>query len=93
MPELQKTLRDYERECRDATGPDKRRIALEARDFLIQTPVPATIKTQVDRQANQESDSSGEAAPLPTGELKIDDALCAQLEARLADFFPAILRR
>ncbi len=91
MPEQQKTLKDYERECWDAVDPaDKRRIALEARDSLIQTPVPETIKTQIERQLNQESTSSGEAAPLPTGELKMDDALCAQLEARLADFLPSI---
>ncbi len=90
MPELQKTLRDYEDECRKATGPDKRSIALEARDFLIKAPVPETIKTQIERQLSQENASSGEAAPFPTGELKLDDALCSQLEARLADFFPSI---
>ncbi len=87
-----KTLLEYERDCQNtASDAEKRLIALEARDALIQTAAPSTIAEEVLRQFNQENANSVPAAPLPEGNLQIaNDADCAQIEAKLADFFPAI---
>jgi hypothetical protein len=85
------TLLDYEHQCQQAPDLAQReQIALEALNFLMQTPAPGDIKTELEREYAGNKSPSGDAAPLPDGGLELDDAFCALLEARLANIFPAL---
>lgn len=88
------TLSDYERACQQTADKTQReQMALAAVSFLLENSTPTTIILQeITTALATEAASLGEAAPLPEGEFDLNSALCAQLEARLVDFFPSIFR-
>jgi hypothetical protein len=65
----QKTLQDFERVCQQVTNVVKReRIALEARDFLIQMAVLKSIAEQINQLRAEEGELN--SAKWPVGKLK-----------------------
>lgn len=90
----QKTLQDYECACQEAaTDTQREQLALEALNFLIDTlAMPGKIAAEVALAFEQERISPGAPPALPDAPGELDDVLCAQLEARLADFLPHIAR-
>lgn len=91
----QTTLQDFDRACQQTTDKTQReQIALAALNFLLQSAVPdhLLIEEEVNQEIENESASPSQATPLPEGEFELNDALGAGLEARLADFFPALFR-
>ncbi|MGH7596351.1 MAG: hypothetical protein ACREOI_08355 [bacterium] len=87
-------MRDFESACQQTTDKTQReQIALAALSFLLQNSTPdILIEQEINEEINNESDSPSPITPLPEGEFDLDETLCANVEARLADFFPSIFR-
>lgn len=88
------TLFDYEHACQQTNDKTQReQIALTAVTFLLDNTTPtADILQKIAEALANEDNTPAEVVPLPEGEFDLNNSLCAQLEARLVDFFPSIAR-
>lgn len=84
-------LKQFESECQAASPNQREGIALTALDFLMKSPSNGGIGTEIDGDYANNKSPAGDGTPLPDGSFELNEALCAQLEARLAIFFPSIL--
>lgn len=91
----QSSLSDFERACQQTTDKMQReQIALAALNFLLQNSLPnqASIEEEIYQEIEKESVNPSHVPSLPEGEFELNENLCAELEARLADFFPTLTR-
>jgi hypothetical protein len=93
MPVQQNPLRDnFEKACQQTEDPNQREfIALDAVGFLIKN-TKTDFDKDIQKEIDEEEKSSDGLPPLPDNGAEMNDDLCANIEARLANFLAAIAR-